>query len=297
MIEKAVTFECMDEQLVGILSDPGGDCKVGVIVVVGGPQYRIGSHRQFLSLARQLGQAGFPVLRFDYRGMGDSSGASRSFEHIEPDIKAAIGAITAACPKINKVVLWGICDAASANLLYWQATADSRVAGMVLLNPWVMSEVTYAQHKIKGYYLRRLITGDFWLRLARGSVDLPGALRSIAGYIKRASGLRKPGESQPHIDYRDRMRMALARFTGPVLVVLSGADLTGKAFLEYVQSQPAWHGLIERPNVERHELELADHTFSTAAWRGEVEALTLHWLRRSFSAARGVPQSSLSKDH
>ena len=297
MIEKAVTFGCVREQLVGIISDPDGDCEVGVIVVVGGPQYRVGSHRQFLSLARQLAQAGIPVLRFDYRGMGDSSGASRSFEHIELDIAAAIGAVTAACPRIRKIVLWGLCDAASANLLYWQATTDSRVAGMVLLNPWVMSEATYAQHKIKGYYLRRVMTAGFWVRLARGGVNLLGALHSIAGYIRRASKPHNRSEGLAHIDYRDRMRMAMRHFPGPLLLVSSGADLTGKAFLEYARSHPAWHGLIERPNVERHELPLADHTFSTAAWREEVEALTLDWLRRSFFSARGVPQSSLSKDH
>jgi hypothetical protein len=45
-----------------------------VVIIVVGPQYRAGLHRQFVSLARTLSTAGFLVLRYDYRGMGDSDG-------------------------------------------------------------------------------------------------------------------------------------------------------------------------------------------------------------------------------
>ena len=77
--------------LTGILSQPEQASDTTVIVVVGGPQYRVGSHRQFLQLARHLARQGYPVLRFDGRGMGDSSGLLRSFEEIDDDIGAAIG--------------------------------------------------------------------------------------------------------------------------------------------------------------------------------------------------------------
>ena len=39
-----------------------------MVIVVGGPQYRAGSHRQFTLLARHIAAAGYPVLRFDARG-------------------------------------------------------------------------------------------------------------------------------------------------------------------------------------------------------------------------------------
>ena len=51
--------------------------------MVGGPQYRVGSHRQFTLMARAFAAAGYPVLRFDYRGIGDSEGESRGFERNE----------------------------------------------------------------------------------------------------------------------------------------------------------------------------------------------------------------------
>jgi len=47
----------------------------------------VGSHRQFVQLARRLAKQGYPTLRFDYRGMGDSEGVYRSFENVGPDLQ------------------------------------------------------------------------------------------------------------------------------------------------------------------------------------------------------------------
>src|ERR1041385_7937579 len=84
-VERAVTFDCASERLVGVVAEPDNASEVGVVVVVGGPQYRVGSHRQFLLLSRRLVDAGIAVLRFDYRGMGDSTGATCSFDDISLD--------------------------------------------------------------------------------------------------------------------------------------------------------------------------------------------------------------------
>ena len=64
--ERALAFACGDERLVGILHEATGECATGVLIVVGGPQYRVGSHRQFVLLARDLAAAGFAVMRFDF---------------------------------------------------------------------------------------------------------------------------------------------------------------------------------------------------------------------------------------
>ncbi|MFX8094774.1 hypothetical protein ABTK72_21120, partial [Acinetobacter baumannii] len=75
----------------------------------------------------------------------DSAGEARDFLGVQADIGAAIGALMAACPTVQRVVLWGLCDAASAALLYVESTRDMRVAGLTLLNPWVRSAATLAQ--------------------------------------------------------------------------------------------------------------------------------------------------------
>mgnify|MGYP000113667174 FL=1 len=102
--EQAVSFPVAGDLALGIaalpeltaeLTEQPGDC--GVLIAVGGPQYRVGSHRQFLLLSRRLAAEGFPVFRFDYRGMGDSDGAMRSFENVSEDIAAAVDTFRLTC--------------------------------------------------------------------------------------------------------------------------------------------------------------------------------------------------------
>jgi exosortase A-associated hydrolase 1 len=116
--ESVLSFSCEGAPLVGILAEPRDTpAEVGVLIIVGGPQYRVGSHRQFTLLARHLAANGFAALRFDYRSMGDSAGETRDFLGVNTDIAAAIEALLAARPALKRVVLWGLCDAASAALL------------------------------------------------------------------------------------------------------------------------------------------------------------------------------------
>ena len=80
--EQAFTFDCDGESLLGLLHRPAADApadaeQTGVVIIVGGPQYRAGSHRQFVHLARALAGAGHPVLRFDVRGRVRQRGVRR----------------------------------------------------------------------------------------------------------------------------------------------------------------------------------------------------------------------------
>src|SRR5262245_16772174 len=119
MIEIPIVFPCHGDQLIGIVHRAtAGEMRIGVVVVVGGPQYRVGSHRQFVLMARRLAEAGYPVLRFDYRGMGDSESAPRSFESVDDDIRAAVDALFSEVQGLRGIVIFGLCDAASAALMY-----------------------------------------------------------------------------------------------------------------------------------------------------------------------------------
>ena len=277
-VERPVVFDCEGERLVGILARPEPSARVAVVVIVGGPQYRAGSHRQFVQLSRRLAGAGFPTLRFDYRGMGDSTGAPRTFEDCGADIAAAIDAVRADCDGVEKVVLWGLCDAASAALDYWHSARDERVGAMVLLNPWVRSEATLAKARVKHYYAQRLLSREFWIKLLSGGVAPGEALRAFARSLRRALSRPQAVDGRAKGAFQDRMAAALRAFPGPLLLILSGDDLTAKEFLEYAQSGPGWRGLLERKGLERHDLPDADHTFSTVGAAVAVEARTLSWL-------------------
>jgi uncharacterized protein len=248
-----------------------------VLIVVGGPQYRVGSHRQFVLLARRLAHQGFATLRFDYRGMGDSEGAMRHFEAVGPDVHAALDALCQACPAVKRVVVWGLCDAASAALMF--ATAHPRVAGIVAANPWVRSEATLAAARMKHYYGRRLLQRDFWDKLLHGGVNWRGSAHALAHNLQGAWGRKAPVASA-QVVFQTAMARGLAAWRGSLLLLLSGQDITAQEFVQYTDSAPEWRGLLARPHVHCVKLPQADHTFSRRVWHTAMEDETLAWLQQ-----------------
>ena len=289
MNERAISFDCAGNSMVGIVHAPDARSDLGVVVVVGGPQYRVGSHRQFVHLARALAAAGHSVMRFDVRGMGDSDGAPRGFEHIDADIDAAIDALLLHAPGVRRVTLWGLCDGASAALLYMNSTRDARVAGVCAVNPWVRSDTGLARTQVKHYYARRVLTGEFWAKLLRGGVGL-AALREL---LRKLTLVVKPPDATGHDGdtFADRMaRGCKALAPGGLLIVLSENDLTAKEFADHAARSPIWLVALQATAAKRLHVSGADHTFSTPNARADVEAATACWLA---SLCRG-PQASSS---
>lgn len=283
-IEKPVWITCDGEQMAGVVCAPRNahSSEQAVLIAVGGPQYRVGSHRQFVLLARTLAGAGYRSLRFDFRGMGDSEGAARTFKDVEQDLRAAIDTLFNE-PGVRSVVIWALCDAASAALMF--GTADARIGGLMLLNPWVRSETTLAKTHLKHYYGQRLLEREFWVRMLQAQFDWRSSLRDLYHNLLRAARAATPIEGSA---FQKRMAEGWRRFRGPIALVLSGRDLTAKEFLEHAASDPHWDGLLTLPGVRRFDLPDADHTFSSRQWHGWLEEQTLSWLR-SVRAASGPP--------
>lgn len=282
--ETPISFRCGDADLVGMVHRPDNAQHVaprrGVLIVVGGPQYRIGSHRQFLLLARALSENGIATMRFDYRGLGDSGGEFLGFENIDDDIRAAVDAFQQAVPGLEEIVLWGLCDAASAILFY--APADARITASVLLNPWVRSDTGYAKTQLRHYYLQRLTSRDMWSKIFRGRFQLFESLGSFFGTVRTATadsgnddGSNNDASGNP---LADRMAGGLAQYGRPVLLIMSGNDLTAREFDDAVQASSRWQTLVADGRLTRHDLPAADHTFSRRAWRDEVATITIDWV-------------------
>jgi exosortase A-associated hydrolase 1 len=272
--EKPLVFSCGEDDLVGVVAVPQQPESRGVLIVVGGPQYRAGSHRQFTLLARQLADAGIASLRFDYRGMGDSSGAARTFERSGEDIRSAIDQFVRAVPALQEVVIWGLCDAASAGLFY--AHTDARVAGLVLLNPWVRTEQGLARAELRHYYGARIFQAGFWQKLVRGEVEVGTALSSFFARVRGALADSQSAQAKP---LPERMEDGLRQFKGRVLLILSGDDLTAQEFKDLVKRSPDWQTLLQDRRVTRRELGEANHTFARREWRHQVATWSVEWLK------------------
>lgn len=287
VIDRVIHFQVHGANVAGVLSGPAHAQRqrMGVIIIVGGPQYRVGSHRQFVGLARGLAAGGWPCLRFDVRGMGDSEGSFPGFENIGEDIRAAIDTLLTECPDLQGVTLLGLCDAASAALIYLDRERDHRVRALCLLNPWVRTPETLAATHARHYYLSRLRERSFWLKVVKGEVGLTAwrGLRAslVALWKSRVRGAS--GEAPASIDFRARMARAAAAFPGAMYLGTSEHDLTAKEFLDQCQTAPEWKLACGRASTTIRHFDDADHTFSS---RRDSELLLFHTLEWLGSCAR-----------
>lgn len=284
MLEQAVNFSVKDKQLIGVLHHAGADASeaIGVLIAVGGPQTRVGSHRQFVLLSRYLAANGFSNMRFDYAGMGDSEGTDADFMNVSDDIQGAIDTLKQQTG-VAKVVIWGLCDAASSALIYAKKQSCEDLAGMILLNPWVRSEQGEAKAMVKHYYLNRLKDKSFWLKILSLKFNFADSLSSLKDNVTIMSTKQSQSEVQNDVvtndeNYISHMLDGLSSIQVPVMLVISGDDLTASEFLDLVNSSASWKEQIAAKVKHRVTLPTANHTFSSQLWRQEVETASLDWL-------------------
>ena len=218
MSRRHLTFGCENETLAGTLDDGAG--AAGLLLVSGGNEIRSGAFAGQARLAARVAAAGFPVFRYDRRGIGDSTGENRGFRDSGPDIAAALAAFKIERPGLTRVVGFGNCDAASALMLNLGAACDA----LVLANPWTIEHDDGAPPPaaIRARYADKLRDPKELVRLATGKVSL----RKLAGGLKRAVSPAPPPTS-----LAQEMRAGLDAFGGSVSVLIAERDRTGQAFL------------------------------------------------------------------
>lgn len=215
----ALTFECQGHALAGTLDTAPG--KTGLLIVSGGNEIRAGAFSGQAHLAARIAKAGFPVFRFDRRGIGDSDGENRGFLKSEKDILAACEAFQAMCPQLNRVVALGNCDAASALMLMGTNPFDR----LILTNPWAIEEESTngapSPDEARSRYAGKIRDPREWLRLLRGGVNLK----------KLATGLRQAVKSTPSDgNLAQDMQSALSASGRPATILLAENDRTAQIF-------------------------------------------------------------------
>ncbi|MEM7082339.1 MAG: hydrolase 1, exosortase A system-associated [Pseudomonadota bacterium] len=270
--EQPLTFTVDGVDLTAILHRAEPASTRAMLLIVGGPQYRVGSHRQFVEFARAMAASGTSVLRFDYRGMGDSAGPYLDFEQVEADVLAALDTLQSELPNTTHTSVFGLCDAASTALMV--AAFDSRVSELVLLNPWVRSEATEAKAVVKHYYGKRFLSGEFWKKLLRGQVNVMASLVDVVKKIKLSRQVSPVATT--YVDFREHMLRGAQHFSGRVLLILSGNDFTANEFEDWVAQSADWREAVA--NWTHSRVAEANHTFSRSDWKQQVVEDVRSWL-------------------
>ena len=263
MSRLSLTFACGHQTLAGTLDTAPGSC--GLLIVSGGNEIRSGAFGGQAALAARIAEAGFPVFRFDRRGIGDSEGANRGFRNSAKDIAAALDAFRAMVPQMSRVVAFGNCDAASTLMLAGGAGVDA----LVLSNPWTIeqnqshapTDTTPPPAAIRARYLDKLKNPSEVMRLLSGGVNL----RKLARGVRQALSPPSPPSS-----LAQEMAAGLAAFGGEVAILLATADRTAQVF------EGAWSAAD--PRIRR--CGGAGHAYVEPEHRAWLDAQLLEMLRR-----------------
>lgn len=221
MSRRHFAFDCEGAQLIGTLDE--GSETTALLIVTGGNEVRAGAWNGQAQFAARIARAGFPVLRFDRRGVGDSEGVNTGFTDSAADIAAAIAALRAAAPQVARIVAMGNCDGATALVLAKGAGCDS----LVLSNPWTIEgdesdePAPAPPAAVRAHYLRRLRDPRAILRLLRGGVKVGQLFASLKSALRPAP---------PPSSLAQTFATELKAFAGPVTILLAGRDRTAQVF-------------------------------------------------------------------
>lgn len=250
MTRRHITFACEGVSLVGTLDIAEASGSAGLLLVSGGNELRSGAWGGQAQLAARLADAGYPVFRYDRRGVGDSEGENPTFRHSAMDLAAALAAFRSTAPHLSRVVAFGNCDAAAALMLY---AKDMALDAVVLANPWTIDgeEAPEAMpaSAIRSRYLGKLTNPREVWRLLTGGVN----------FAKLIKGLRNAAQSpSPRpAGLVSEMQAGLAAFGGDVSILLASSDRTAQMF------DAAWD--TTDPRIAR--IASASHSFSDDAAR------------------------------
>lgn len=228
MTRSHFAFDCDGQTIACTLDDAAG--AVGLLIVSGGNETRAGAFGGMAQLAARIAAAGFPILRFDRRGVGDSTGDNAGFEGSGADLAAAMRAFASVRPGLRRVVAFGNCDAASALMLAGGAGCDA----LVLANPWTFDAADEGPPPaaVRRRYADKLKNPREIVRLLTGGV----ALGKLAGGLRRALSPPAPPSS-----LAARMSRNIAEFPGPVHYLIATRDRTGQAFMAALpETADAW---------------------------------------------------------
>ena len=253
-MRRLLSFAC-EGAILGATLDEAQGC-IGLLIVTGGSQTRIGSHRMFERLASDVAAAGYPCFRFDRRGVGDSEGEDPGFKGSGADLEAAAAAFRSKCPQLQRIAGFGLCDGATALALFGQ---DAGVDQLVLANPWFVEAEAGEPPAaaIKQHYRQQLMSLEGWKKILSGSIS----------YNKLLKGVRKI-VSPPPADLAGEVAAGLKSRPLPLQMVLCRNDATAVAAADVWGS--ADYRTIREKNPAPVYIESDSHTFARA---GDADAL------------------------
>jgi pimeloyl-ACP methyl ester carboxylesterase len=281
-MEEVVQFQEEGGTLYGVLHAPEQPNGIGLVFLHGWPGNRIGPHRMFVTFARRLCALGFHCLRIDFRGRGESEGAteSASIRGMMADTSRAADFLLAR-PGVKRLYLLGICS--GGKVAIGAAAQDPRIRGLALWSAEAMGNLrtraawTNKSVKALRVYLHKLTSLETWKKILTGRVNTRMVRKAIVTDEKP-----RDTEVVEETALLDRFQS----YRGPIQFIYGGNDPDTRFAAEAYTVFCRRHGIRH----ECHEIAGANHSFYSIAWKRDVMELTERWLLEQ-AAAGGPPRS------
>lgn len=254
-MERPVLIKSSGQRMVGILHVP--ERRRGrvpaVVLFHGFTGTKVEPHRIFVKMARALCGAGMAVLRFDFRGSGDSEG-DFSMMTISGELKDARAAL---------------------RFLRTRPIVDPGRVGVLGLSMGglVAAEMLGEDPRLRAGVLWSPVSHPDRLLEARMTPEARRELRQMGFVDDRGNAVGKPCLDDM---LRHRPLEAITRTRAPVLLLQGDQDETVPP-----EASKAYEAALKKAGrtVIRKNIRGADHTFSSLAWETQVLALSLEWFR------------------
>jgi pimeloyl-ACP methyl ester carboxylesterase len=255
-----------------------------VLILNAGIIHRVGPNRLHVSLARALSADGFPVLRVDLSGLGDSAAredGSAPLEATMADIRDIIDTLQAT-RQVKRVVLMGLCSGADHSVIY--AASDPRVVGVALLDPSIP--------RTTGYYVKhysaRVLSLRTWKNVALGRHPLWRLLKKrrapeppVVGEGGEPADMAsaRPAVTLEHPEVRAFLENAYGRALANGAQFLAVLTSDRERQHNYRgQLEDAFPSLDFKGRLLIEYFDRCDHTFSTLASQAKLVGLVSRWM-------------------
>lgn len=268
-------------KLVGVLSRPAdfqnaGPADVAVVITNAGIIHRVGANRLHVRLARYLADRGYPCLRYDLPGIGDSErlGVGDETQENLTATRAALDRLLS-MGVARRFVMVGLCSGADHSLV--ATVVDPRIAGAVMIDPTTVFSTR--RHRIN-LLLRRVGRGlmpRFLWRVVTGRSNLwRRAMVAVEAEQRGLPHAPDPTEVEARAQAVGALRALVARNARLFMVMTGHSDEVFSYPGQIVDAFPEVEGL---PNVLRVDYRPeAEHTFGREADRCFLEAEVHGWL-------------------
>ncbi len=296
-------------RLFGIFHQPSAERfrKECIIILSPGIKSRVAPHRLYVKMARSFVDLGFPVLRFDFYGLGDSEGELEEKYAADFYGSVQVGRYVndTICAmdwleqehKMSKFILSGLCGGAITGLL--TAAQDNRVSGLHSLSiPVILdsSDIIYDEfltpaelRRRRSSYIGKLLSMSAWKSWVR-FFTFQSDYRLIFRSLLQSSPPKKEkdgelGRKMKKNDIKNPLFPTAFEKTvssgKEILFIFAEADRLYWQFKEnFIKKNNV--SVYNQDNFNVYVVKHANHIFSFKKWNNEVIDKSLEWLENKY---------------